>query len=46
MSNFEGITTKLFENLWVIASNGFIEESEGQNPDWLGFKSLSFKRKV
>ena len=31
---------------WLIASNWFIEETEGRNSDWFGFKSLSFKIKL
>ena len=29
----------------VIASNWFIQESDGRKPDWFGFSSSSFKRK-
>ena len=31
---------------WVIAGNLFRQKSEGRKSDWVGFKSLTFKRKL
>ena len=42
LTSRDGLQSKASNISCVIASNWFIHESDGRNPDWFGFSSFSF----
>ena len=46
LTSTDGLQSKASNISCVNASNWFMHESKGRNPDWFGFSSFSSNRKL